>query len=131
MLDFSPCTAAATAEDGASTAATVLTAAGACSKLQQLCVKTEGSCGLGLRSIPGELAALGSLTGLDLRRCGLQGAQQLPLSLVELRLEDCTAYTLPASLASLTSLTSLAASSTAAPPPAWPPRLHALQVPCL
>ena len=123
---------ASTPSDGTTS---ILSAAGTCKKLQRLSVNYpyENSMEphLGLRHIPGELAALGSLTGLDLRRCGLQGAQQLPLSLVDLRLEDSTTYTLPASLASLTSLTSLTVSSTATPPPAWPTRLHVLQVPCL
>lgn len=112
-------------------AATVLTAVGACSKLQRLCVWAERGPDLGLRCIPGSLAALGSLTSLALHWCGLWGLQQLPANLVGLRLSDSTAYALPAGLSAMTSLTRLTVRSTAAPPLAWPLRLQFLQVCCL
>ena len=138
MLSFRPCTDAAS--DKATE--TVLTAAGACSKLQRLCVGTEYIAlglhtrtgkGVGLRSIPGSLAALGSLTTLELQRCGLLGPQQLLSNLVDLRLDDrtCAGYTLPASLAAMTALTRLTANHAQRPPPVWPPRLIFLEVRCL
>jgi hypothetical protein len=130
VLSFRPRTVAASDK----AAATVLTAAGACSKLQRLCVGMQGGIGLGvshhlgMRCIPGNLAVLGSLTSLELLQCGLQGPQQLPTNLIDLRLDDHAAYTLPASLSAMTTLTRLTANATAAPPPAWPPRLQFLQV---
>jgi hypothetical protein len=128
---------AAAASDAAT--ATVLTAASVCSKLQRLCVGTEGECGVGvrhqlsLRRIPGALAALGSLTSLELLQCGLRGPQQLPPNLIDLRLDDHAdaAYTLPPNLSAMTSLARLTSNAAAAPPPVWPPRLSFLQVRCL
>ena len=137
VLSFSSHAAAASDE----ATVTVLTAAGACSKLQRLCVGTEGGCGLsvrhhlGLHRIPGNLAALQSLTKLELLQCGLRGPQQLPANLVDLSLEDSIGtgykYTLPASLGTMTALTRLTANHARAPPPAWPPRLIFLEVRCL
>ena len=132
-LSFKPGTVAAS-DKGTET---VLTAAGACSQLQRLRVGLEGQCGSGhqLRTecIPGDLAALGSLTSLELRRCGLWGPQQLPPNLVDLRLDDGirSGYTLPASLAAMTALTRLTANHAQRPPPVWPPRLIFLEVRCL
>ena len=115
--------------DRATGSSTVLTAAGACSKLQRLTVKTsERRFGLGMRRLPDSLAKLESLAGLDLQYCGLEGALQLPTSLVHLRLDDRTPYKLPANLGAMTALTRLAANSAVAPPPAWPPRLQDLRV---
>ena len=71
---------------------------------------------------------LESLAGLDLQYCGLEGALQLPTSLVRLRLDDRTPYKLPANLGAMTALTRLAANSAVAPPPAWPPCLQDLRV---
>jgi hypothetical protein len=99
--------------------------------LQRLSVILESPGGMKLRSLPSSLATLASLASLDLRYCCLQGALQLPPNLANLRLDDCFAHELPASLSSMTSLTRLETSSTAGPPPAWPPRLQILKVACV
>jgi hypothetical protein len=123
VLTFKSGTAAASAD----AASTVLTAAASCGQLQQLCV---GGSRLGLRSIPGSLAALKSLVKLGLKGCSLEGTLQLPRNLVNLGLDDCTAHKLPTSLSTMSSLTQLIVISAAAPPPAWPPNLQVLKVLC-
>jgi predicted small lipoprotein YifL len=120
-LSFKSGMAAASAD----AASTVLTAAANCRQLQQLYVKSRDGRGLGMRSIPGSLAALESLVKLDLRGCGLEGTLQLPPNLT---LDDYTAHKLPFSLSTMSSLTRLIATSTAAPPPTWPHNLHVLRV---
>lgn len=86
-----------------------------------------------MERIPGNLAALGSLTVLELHRCGLWGPQQLPPNLVDLRLDEglSAGYKLPASLGAMTALTRLTANHALGPPPVWPPRLIFLEVRCL
>lgn len=123
-MNFSP--GLAVASGGA--VATVLTAAGGCSKLQRLWMVTRDIRGLGMRCIPGSITALESLTSLDLQHCGLQGPQQLPANPAILRLEDDTANELPASLSSMTALVNLNSDSLVALPPAWPPRMQTLRV---
>ena len=135
VLGFGP--RAAAASDAAT--ATVLTAAGACSRLQRLRVGMQSGGGagpgddLGMRCIPDNLAALGPLTSLDLHHCGLWGPQQLPANLVDLRLIEGSwpSYTLPASLGAMTALTRLTANKAQALPPVWPLRLVFLEVRCL
>jgi hypothetical protein len=126
VLSFSPGVASISYVTGA----TVVSAACACRKLQRLSVIMQPRGGMKLRSLPGNLATLASLDSLDLRYCNMEGALQLPPNLVNLRLDDCFPHELAANLGAMTSLTRLESTSTAGPPPAWPPRLQVLKVAC-